>query len=65
MMSANPRTRVARGEAEVRRAWTGAEIAKVNKYCDHINPPLPGGCKCSFPKCDTRACRKEIKDALR
>lgn len=37
----------------------------VRRHCDRVNPPIPGGCKCSYPKCHQAACAAVIQDAVK
>lgn len=41
------------------------QIAAVRSHCDRVTPTLPGGSKCSYPKCWQPACRGEIEGGLR
>lgn len=41
------------------------EVQAVRRHCDLVNPPMPGGCRCSYPRCYQEACAGVIKDGLR
>lgn len=46
------------------KVYTEPQIASVRGVCNRVNPAMPGGTRCSFPKCYHSACRDEIQAGL-